>query len=442
MWLVALLTYFFNIANFENFVYASFSILYLILMNPPLLGILKKIKKNTFAEFFTYVISLMEIIGITAVIHSFGGIQASFLLPIYAASIIYVGPLESRKKPYIIAAFINICFALLLTLERTGILQTIKVNPGFDMSWKYRVAIMIAVAPMFFTIAFVSSYMVQLLKRSSERLQEQNEELRLALLKAGESEKIKSEFLTNISHELRTSLHAIIGFPDLLANHHFGELNEKQIDCIKDINVSGRQLLSLINSLLDISKMEAGKMDIDILEINLKTLLENSLNISTKLAERNGIMLPTDIGDCPEMIQADESMIRQTVYNLLSNAIKFTPEGGLIKLSACPLSRLDGRWTTKEGEALSLPIGKEHSASHKHWEKISVKDTGIGLKKENKQIIFKPFVQMDSSKSRRHQGTGLGLALCKQFVELHKGSIWAESEGEGKGCAFHFVIPV
>ncbi|HQG96402.1 MAG TPA: ATP-binding protein, partial [Smithellaceae bacterium] len=114
----------------------------------------------------------------------------------------------------------------------------------------------------------------------------------------------------------------------------------------------------------------------------------------------------------------------------------------LIKLSACPLSRLDGRWTTKEGEALSLPIGKEHSASHKHWEKISVKDTGIGLKKENKQIIFKPFVQMDSSKSRRHQGTGLGLALCKQFVELHKGSIWAESEGEGKGCEFHFVIPV
>ena len=210
MWFVALLTYFFNIANFENFVYANFSILYLIPINPPLLGILKKIKNNTFAEFFTYVISLIEIIGITAVIHSFGGIQASFLLPIYAASIIYVGPLESRKKPYIIAAFINICFALLLTLERTGILQTIKVNPGFDMPWKYQVASMIAVAPMFFTIAFVSSYMVQLLKRSSERLQEQNEELRLALLKAGESEKIKSEFLTNISHELRTSLHAII----------------------------------------------------------------------------------------------------------------------------------------------------------------------------------------------------------------------------------------
>jgi signal transduction histidine kinase len=443
MWLTALTAYLFGLINFDNLASASVAILFLILINPPALWVLKRVISQTIAEYFSYFISLLEIIGFTAVIHSFGGMEAAFLLPLYAASIAYVGPLEPRRKPYIIAGFSNICFLLLINLEHGGILQTIKVNPDYYMPWKYQVAIMIAVVPMLFIVAFISSYTVQLLKNSREQLRRQNEELRVALIKASESDRLKSEFLANISHELRTPLHAIIGFSDLLNNHYLGELNEKQKDSVKDINTSGKHLLAIINDLLDLSKMEAGKMDLDISEINLKMLLENSLNIFEKLAQGRGNKLLSDIADCPKTIQADERMVRQIIYNLLSNAIKFTPEGGTIKLSAHHLTRANNHWLTKKGEMLYLPSLYGHELmNHKHLVKFSVADTGIGLKTDDMKLIFKPFIQVDGSKSRRYQGTGLGLSLTKQFVELHKGSIWVDSEGEDKGSTFHFVIPV
>lgn len=443
MWLTALTAYLFGGIHFDNLASASIAILYLILMNPPTLWVLKRIKNQNFAEYFSYFISLLEIIGFTAVIHSFGGIEAAFLMLIYAASIAYVGPMEPRRKPFIIAGFSNICFLLLLNLEHWGILQTIKVNPDYYMPWKYQVAIMIAVVPMLFIVAFISSYTVQLLKNNREKLSRQNEELRLALIKASESDRLKSEFLANISHELRTPLHAIIGFSDLLNNHYLGELNEKQKDSVKDINTSGKHLLAIINDLLDLGKMEAGKMNLDISETNLKMLLENSLNIFGKLAQKSGTKLLSDIDDCPETIQADERMVKQIIYNLLSNALKFTPEGGSIKLSARHLTRSNSQWLTKKGEILSLPILNGYEMmKHKQLVKVSVSDNGIGLKKEDMKLIFKPFVQVDGSKSRRYQGTGLGLSLTKQFVELHNGSIWADSEGEDKGCTFHFVIPI
>ncbi len=415
----------------------------LVLVNPPALWVLKKIKNQNLAEYFSYFISLLEIIGFTAIIHSFGGIEAAFLIPIYAAAIAYVGPMEPRKTPFIIAGLSSICFCLLLILEHIGIFQTLKIDPNFYMPWPYQVAIMVVEVPLLFSVAFVSSYTAQLLKNSREKLHRQNEELRLALIKASESDRLKSEFLANISHELRTPLHAIIGFSDLLNNHYLGELNEKQKDSVKDINTSGKHLLSIINDLLDLGKMEAGKMDLDVSETNLKMLLENSLNLFGKLAQGRGNKLLADIDDCPEIIQADERMVRQIIYNLLSNAIKFTPEGGSIKLSAHHLTKANNHWLTKKGEMLYLPSLYGHERmNYKHLVKVSVADTGIGLKMGDMKLIFKPFVQIDGSKSRRYQGTGLGLSLTKQFVELHNGSIWVDSEGEDKGCTFHFVIPV
>jgi signal transduction histidine kinase len=294
-----------------------------------------------------------------------------------------------------------------------------------------------------FSVALVSSYTTQLLKNNREKLHQQNEELQLALIKASESDRLKSEFLANISHELRTPLHAIIGFSDLLNNHYLGELNEKQKDSVKDINTSGKHLLSIINDLLYLGKTETGKMDLDISETDLKIILENSLNILGKLAQGRGNKLLSDIDDCPETIQADERMIKQIIYNLLSNAIKFTTEGGSIKLSAHHLTKANNHWLTKKGERIYLPSPYNHERmNHKHLVKVSVVDTGIGLKTEDIKLIFKPFVQVDGSKSHRYQGTGLGLSLTKQFVELHNGSIWVNSEGENKGCTFHFVIPV
>jgi signal transduction histidine kinase len=443
MWLTAFMAYFFGAIHFDNLANTSIAVLYLILVNPPTLWVLKRIKNKNLAEYFSYFISLLEIIGFTAIIHSIGGIEAAFLTPIYAASIAYVGPMEPRKTPFIIAGLSSICFCLLLILEHFGILQTLKVNPDYYMPWSYQVAIMFVEVPLLFVVAFVSSYTTQLLKKNREKLHRQNEELRLALIKASESDRLKSEFLANISHELRTPLHAIIGFSDLLNNHYLGELNEKQKDSVKDINTSGKHLLAIINDLLDISKMEAGKIDLDISEINLKMLLENSLNIFGKLAQKSGTKLLSNIDDCPEIISADERMIRQILYNLLSNAIKFTPEGGSIKLSAHHLTRSNSQWLTKKGEILSLPILNGYEMMrHEQLVKVSVSDNGIGLKKEDMKLIFKPFVQVDGSKSRRYQGTGLGLSLTKQFVELHKGSIWVVSEGEDKGCTFHFVLPI
>jgi signal transduction histidine kinase len=443
MWLTAFMAYFFGAIHFDNLANTSIAVLYLILVNPPTLWVLKRIKNKNLAEYFSYFISLLEIIGLTAIIHSIGGIEAAFLTPIYAASIAYVGPMEPRKTPFIIAGLSSICFCLLLILEHFGILQTLKVNPDYYMPWSYQVAIMFVEVPLLFVVAFVSSYTTQLLKKNREKLHRQNEELRLALIKASESDRLKSEFLANISHELRTPLHAIIGFSDLLNNHYLGELNEKQKDSVKDINTSGKHLLAIINDLLDISKMEAGKIDLDISEINLKMLLENSLNIFGKLAQKSGTKLLSNIDDCPEIISADERMIRQILYNLLSNAIKFTPEGGSIKLSAHHLTRSNSQWLTKKGEILSLPILNGYEMMrHEQLVKVSVSDNGIGLKKEDMKLIFKPFVQVDGSKSRRYQGTGLGLSLTKQFVELHKGSIWVVSEGEDKGCTFHFVLPI
>ena len=193
----------------------------------------------------------LEIIGFTAIIHSFGGIEATFLIPIYAAAIAYVGPMEPRKTPFIIAGLSSLCFCLLIIFEHLGILQTLKVNPDYYMPWPYQVAIMFVEVPLLFTVAFISSYTVQLLKNNREKLRRQNEELQVALIKASESDRLKSEFLANISHELRTPLHAIIGFSDLLNNHYLGELNEKQKDSVKDINTSGKHLLSIINDLLD-----------------------------------------------------------------------------------------------------------------------------------------------------------------------------------------------
>ncbi|HEX7416135.1 MAG TPA: hypothetical protein VF305_03005, partial [Smithellaceae bacterium] len=170
MWLTALTAYLFGGIHFDNLASVSIAVLYLILMNPPTLWVLKRIKNKNLAEYFSYFISLLEIIGFTAIIHSIGGIEAAFLTPIYAASIAYVGPMEPRKTPFIIAGLSSICFCLLLILEHFGILQTLKVNPDYYMPWSYQVAIMFVEVPLLFVVAFVSSYTTQLLKKNREKL--------------------------------------------------------------------------------------------------------------------------------------------------------------------------------------------------------------------------------------------------------------------------------
>src|SRR5262245_32217352 len=223
----------------------------------------------------------------------------------------------------------------------------------------------------------------------------------------------KSEFLANMSHELRTPLNAIIGFSEVLSERMFGELNEKQEEYLKDIYASGTHLLSLVNDILDLSKIEAGRMELELLDFDLPTAIENALMLVRERAGRRSIALHTDIDNRLGQIQADERKVRQVVLNLLSNAIKFTPEGGRIEVGA----------VSKDGVV-----------------EVSVSDTGIGIAPEDQDKVFEEFQQVGTV-AKKVEGTGLGLTLCRKFVELHGGKIWVKSQ-LGAGSMFTFTIPL
>jgi PAS domain S-box-containing protein len=284
------------------------------------------------------------------------------------------------------------------------------------------------------------------LVKINKELQNENIERKQAegLLKTAKeaaeaSSKAKSTFLANMSHELRTPLNVIIGFSELMAQGEAGELNETQKEYTSDVLESSRHLLSLINDILDLSKVEAGKLQLEVGEVFLQALLQNSFTMVKEKSMKHGIRLRMEIDGVPERIRGDERKLKQILYNLLSNAVKFTPDGGVVTLDACRLYFRDREWTRGDGGRASIPLAPESSGE---WVRISVRDTGIGLKKEDLTRIFEPFEQADNSASRQYQGTGLGLALVRKFVELHGGKIWAESEGEGGGSQFHFLIPV
>jgi signal transduction histidine kinase len=290
----------------------------------------------------------------------------------------------------------------------------------------------------------INDELEQRVKERTEKLMMANKQLRQAKDIAESANKAKSEFLATMSHELRTPLNHIIGFTELIVDKNFGELNEVQEEYLNDVLSSSRHLLSLINDILDLSKIESGKMELEPTDVDLQVLLENSLIIIKAKAITRKISLETKIDEIPESIHVDGRKFKQILYNLLSNAVKFTPHGGVICLSAKQVTRDEVRGPDSVFRALiSSPLATRHSPSEtEKFLEISVSDTGIGIKHEDLSRIFNPFEQVEQTASRRYQGTGLGLVLTKTFVELHGGAIWAESEGAGKGSTFTVILPI
>jgi signal transduction histidine kinase len=254
----------------------------------------------------------------------------------------------------------------------------------------------------------------------------------------------KSEFLATMSHELRTPLNHIIGFTELVVDKNFGELTDIQEEYLTDVLHSSRHLLSLINDILDLSKIEAGKMEINLSSVDLRGLLENSLAMIKEKTLNHGISVSLDLDGLPDRIMADERKLRQILYNLLSNAAKFTPDGGQIRLEASLADSAQQMDSSSGEERHDIPFEAMNHASNASHEfvRISVADNGIGIQGKDLSRIFDTFEQADNTASRKYQGTGLGLSLTRSLVELHGGKIWAESEGEGKGSRFQVLIPV
>ena len=269
------------------------------------------------------------------------------------------------------------------------------------------------------------------LKRFERTLQQKNVELE-------DASRMKSEFLANMSHELRTPLNAIIGFSEVLRDGLIGDLTDQQRGFIGDIFDSGTHLLSLINEILDLSKVEAGKMTLDVEPVQLSTFFRSSLSIIREKAASRGIRVSMDAADEPVSILADRRKFKQIVYNLLSNAVKFSVDGGRVTVRAGCVTRdavgqLAGPWTSR-----GFPLADN---AFTQFLEISVSDSGIGISPDGLTHLFKPFSQIDSGLARKFEGTGLGLAMVKLLTELHGGTLAVES-AVGEGSRFTVWLPL
>jgi len=261
------------------------------------------------------------------------------------------------------------------------------------------------------------------LKLLAEQLRSRSEEIASKNQQLVEASRMKSEFLANMSHELRTPMNAIIGFAEVLKDGLVGELAPRQKDCVIDIFDSGNHLLSLINDILDLSKVEAGKMTLNLEPQSVPALVRSSLQVVREMALGRRLRLTSDVSDDLADVWLDERKVKQILFNLLSNAVKFTPEGGEVHVTA----RKVGRAAVTEG-------------GFEHYLELEVRDSGIGITPEDQTKLFQPFVQIDSTLSRRYEGTGLGLVMVRHLAELHGGAVSLQS-APGKGSTFTVWLP-
>lgn len=289
--------------------------------------------------------------------------------------------------------------------------------------------------------ALESNTLYDLLRDNMQNLEEKVRQRTLELKEACDiaeaANKAKSSFLATMSHELRTPLNAIIGFTDLILKQFIGPLNEIQKEYLGYVLQSSRHLLDLIGDILDLSKIEADKMELTVSNIDIRDVLTKCLIMIKESAYKGNIRLREEFApDVQANIYADERKLKQVFFNLLSNAVKFTPEGGTVTVS---IQKWAGDISPAENDG-NLPM--KGFGPSREFLLVTVADTGIGLKRGDLKRIFDSFVQVDNSDTRKYEGTGLGLSLTKKLIEMHGGAIWAESAGLGMGSVFRFILPV
>jgi signal transduction histidine kinase len=291
--------------------------------------------------------------------------------------------------------------------------------------------------------------LVKNLEESNSELQrriaeiDERKQMEAALKRAKEeaeaSNIAKSRFLANMSHELRTPLNAIIGFSQVLLGQAHGELNEKQSKYLNNMLESGNQLLNMVEGILNFVKIESGEVELQLSSADVLSELRAIAGKIQESADKKGLSFSIDFQPDLPKVDIDCEKFRQIVSNLLDNAIKFTPEGGKI----CVTANLAQNSKLEALEARGLFQSSAFSFEpNQNWVMISVQDSGIGLKPEDQEKIFSIFEQVDASQKRKFGGTGFGLAMSRKLVELHQGHLWVESEGEGKGSRFSFLLPL
>jgi signal transduction histidine kinase len=326
------------------------------------------------------------------------GVAGATREPVQIPDIAIDGAYDSRLRPALLRAGTRALLAVPLLREE-------RIVGGLVVSRRTPGAFAPEVVSVLKTFATQSALAIQNARLFRE-IEVKSRELEVA-------SQHKSEFLASMSHELRTPLNAIIGFSDVLLQGMFGETNDKQTEYLRDILASGQHLLSLINDILDLSKIEAGRMELDVAAFDLPTAIDDALLLMRERAGRRGITVERYVDERVGEIHADQRKLKQVLLNLLSNAVKFTPEGG----------RIDVRARLANGTA-----------------EISVTDTGIGIAPEDHDAVFEEFRQVGAA-DKKAEGTGLGLALCRKFVELHGGRIWVKSH-IGAGSTFTFTLPL
>jgi signal transduction histidine kinase len=294
------------------------------------------------------------------------------------------------------------------------------LNEAYRFRFSFSFIVVSVLASGFQTIR--QRYQSTLIEKN-KALEEEKEKLAEAKKEAEAANRAKSDFLASMSHELRTPLNHIIGFTELVVGKNCGDLNEEQSEYLEDVLRSSHHLLSLINDMLDLSKIESGKFELSLDDVPLRESLEQSLLMIREKAVQKNLTTRVASPDDLLMVRADSRKLKQILYNLLSNAVKYTPDHGVITIST------------------ETFCSKDSNESPAHV-KISVQDSGIGIDAEDLDRIFSPFEQLKNKSNAIHRGTGLGLALTRSLVELHGGRLRVESPGKGMGTVFHFTLPL